>query len=431
MKTKLELISERARREGKCRFTSLSHLLNESFLAKCYKELKRKKAPGVDGVSVEEYGKELENNLQVLVKRMKGMKYYPQPVRRVYIPKGNGKLRPLGIPAVEDKVVQMGISKILEAIFENDFLDVSYGFRPGRSCHDALKAFDRAVMRKPVSYVIEVDIRGYYDHIDHQWLMTCLKQRISDTSLLGLIWRNLKAGVFEEGRTIKTEKGAPQGGIMSPILSNIYLHYILDLWFEKKLKKSLKGHAELIRYADDFVICCQYKREAHSILKELKDRLAKFGLEIAEEKTRVEKFGRFAKADAIKEGKKPATIELLGFTHFCSTSRNGKFIVGRRTSGKRFRNQLKEINEWLRKIRNACPLIDWWRVLRSKLTGYYQYFGVSGNYRSISNYYDKVLHIIYKWWNRRSQKRSGNWIKFQSLLGLYPLPKPRIVCSLW
>ena len=431
MRTKLELISEKARQDSKLRFTSLSSLMDEPFLAQCYKELKKKKAPGVDGVSVEEYGKELENNLQVLVRRMKGMEYRPQPVRRVYIPKSNGKLRPLGIPAVEDKVVQMGIGKILEAIFENDFLDVSYGFRPGRSCHDALKAFDRAVMRKPISYVIEVDIKGYYDHIDHKWLMTCLKQRISDPNLLRLIWRNLKAGILEEGRLIKTEKGAPQGGVMSPILSNIYLHYILDLWFERKLKKSLRGYAELIRYADDFVICCQYKDEAYSILKELKDRLAKFGLEIAEEKTHIEKFGRFAKADALREGKKPATIELLGFTHFCTTSRAGKFIVGRKTSGKRLRSQLKMVNEWLKVIRNTCPLRDWWKVLRSKLTGYYQYFGVSGNYRSISNYYDKVLRIVYKWWNRRSQRRSGNRKEFQRLLNLYPLPKPRIVCSLW
>lgn len=410
---------------------SLAHLLNETFLAECYQELKKKKAPGIDGVSVEEYGKDIQNNLQVLVRRMKEKSYRPQPVRRVYIPKNNGKLRPLGIPAVEDKVVQMGISKILESIFENDFLEVSYGFRRGKSCHDALKTLDKAVMSKPVSYIIEVDIKGYYDHIDHKWLMKCLKQRIVDTSLLRLIWRNLKAGVMEESRVMKTEKGAPQGGIMSPILSNIYLHYILDLWFEKKLKKKLKGYAQLIRYADDFVICCQYKEEAYSILTELKSRLAKFGLEVSEEKTHIKKFGRFAKADAEKEGNKPATIEFLGFTHFCTTSRKGKFILGRKTSGKKFRNHLKIINEWLKCIRNMIPLKDWWKILRLKLTGYYQYYGVSGNYRSIDKYYDKVLKIAYKWWNRRSQKKSGNWEEFQNMLKLYPLPKPRIVHAFW
>ena len=243
LETKLTLIAKRAKAEPKLRFTTLAHLLDEKFLAECYGELKRGKASGIDGVSVEEYGKGLEEKLKGLVGRMKAKQYRPQAVRRVYIPKGNGKLRPLGIPAAEDKVVQVGVAHILEAIFEGDFLDVSHGFRPGRGSHDALEAYDRMVKTKPVSYVIEVDIKGYYDHIDHGWLMKCLEQRIADPSFLRLIGRTLKAGVMEEGVRSETEMGAPQGGIVSPILSNIYLHYVLDLWFERKLKKSLKGYA--------------------------------------------------------------------------------------------------------------------------------------------------------------------------------------------
>jgi group II intron reverse transcriptase/maturase len=426
LETKLDLIAKRAKEEPNVRFTTLAHLLNEEYLAECYGELKRRKASGIDGVSVEEYGEGLEEKLKGLVNRMKAKQYRPQAVRRVYIPKGNGTLRPLGIPAVEDKVVQMGLARILEAIFEGDFLDVSHGFRAGRGCHDALRAYDRMVMTKPVSYVIEVDIKGYYDHIDHGWLMKCLEQRIADPSFLSLIGRTLKAGVMEEGVRSETEMGAPQGGIVSPILSNIYLHYILDLWFERKLKKSLKGFAELIRYCDDFVIGCQYEWEAEEILAELKERLKKFGLEVSEEKTRIVEFGRFARERAEKRGVKAGTVEFLGFTHFCATSRSGRFIVGRRTSGKRFRAKLVAMNQWLKGVRNMIALADWWRVLRWKLNGHYQYYGVTGNWRGISRFYQEVLRMTYKWWNRRSQKRSGDWEEFQRRLQWNPLPKPRI-----
>lgn len=318
METKLDLIAKQAHGNPACRFTSLAYLLSEGFLTACYEGLKKKKkASGVDGVSVEEYGKDLSKNLQGLVSRMKAKQYYPQPVRRVYIPKRDGsKLRPLGIPAVEDKIVQKGVARILEAIYEQDFLEVSYGFRPGRGCHDALRVFDRAVMSRPVSYVIEVDIKGYFDHLSHTWLAAFLRHRISDPSFLSLIVRMLKAGVMEEETWTATEEGSPQGGNVSPILSNVYLHYVLDLWFEKKLKKSLKGYAELIRYADDFVICCQYGWEAERILTELKGRLAKFGLTIAEEKTHIRAFGRFAYDQAKKTGRGADTVEFLGFTHY-------------------------------------------------------------------------------------------------------------------
>jgi RNA-directed DNA polymerase len=426
LETKLDLIAKRAKEEPKTRFTTLAHLLNEETLVECYGELKRGKAPGIDGVSVAEYGENLEEKLKGLVSRMKAKQYRPQAVRRVNIPKGNGKLRPLGIPTVEDKIVQRGLTRILEAIFEGDFLDVSHGFRPGRGCHGALQTYDRMVMTKRVSYVIEVDIKGYYDHIDHGWLMKCLEQRIADPNFLSLIVRTLKAGVMEEGVRDETEMGAPQGGIVSPILSNIYLHYILDLWFERELKKRLKGYAQLIRYADDFVIGCEYEWEAQEILVELKERLKKFGLEVSEEKTRIVEFGRFAQERAEKRGGKAGTVEFLGFTHFCTKSRSGRFMVGRRTSGKRFRAKLVAMNEWLKGVRNSLPLADWWRILRWKLNGHYQYYGVTGNWRGISRFHQEVLRMTYKWWNRRSQKRSGDWEEFQRRLQWNPLPPPRL-----
>jgi group II intron reverse transcriptase/maturase len=429
LETKLDLIAKRAQGESGLKFNSLAHLLNEAFLAECYGMLKKGKAPGVDGVSVEAYGEGLEEKLKELVDRMKAKRYRPQPVRRVFIPKSDGKLRPLGIPAVEDKVVQMGMARILEAIFESSFLGVSYGFRPGRGCHDALREFDQMVMKKPVSYVIEVDIKGYYDHIDHKWLMRCLEERIADPSFLRLIGRTLKAGVMEEGVRKETEVGAPQGGIVSPILSNIYLHYILDLWFEKKLKKGLKGYAELIRYADDFVIGCQHEWEAKQILAELKERLKKFGLEVSEEKTRIVEFGRYARDRAEKRGEKAGTVEFLGFTHFCAEGRNGWFVVGRRTSGKKFRAGLKAINEWLRRVRNMVPLVDWWKILGWKLTGHYRYYGITGNGRSIYQFYRRALWLAFKWWNRRSQRRSGSQTVFAKMVWRHPLPLPRIAYS--
>jgi len=286
-------------------------------------------------------------------------------------------------------------------------------------------------MARPVSYVVEVDIKGFFDHVDHRWLMECLRQRISDPRFLSLVWRNLKAGVLEEGRQSKTEEGTPQGGIISPILSNIYLHYVLDLWFEKKLKKGLRGYAELIRYCDDFVICAQYRSDASRVLEEIKTRLAKFGLEVSAEKTRIIEFGRFAKDDAEKRGGKPKTFDFLGFTHYCGTTRKGRFMVGRKTSGKRYRAKLKAMNAWLKAVRCAMPIEQWWRTLKAKLEGHYRYYGVSGNSRSISRYDYWTRKQVYKWINRRSQRWSYSWSEFERYLEQHPLPKPRIVHNLY
>jgi len=328
VETKLKLITQRAKESPKFKFTSLAHLLNEGFLEQCFKALKKNKASGIDGVKVEEYEVKLGENLKDLVERMKALHYYPQAVRRVNIPKPDGKTRPLGIPTVEDKIVQMGIKRILEAIFEVDFSDSSYGFRPNRSCHDALDVLDKTIMTKSVNAIVDMDIEKFFDTVDHKWLMECLRQRINDPSLLRLIVRFLKAGIMEEGKYSEVDKGTPQGGILSPILSNIYLHFILDLWFERVARKQFRGFAKLVRYADDFVVCFENRDEAIRFSEMLKQRLAKFGLKVAESKSRVIEFGRRVWEKARREGGKVATFDFLGFTHFCDKTRKGKFKLG-------------------------------------------------------------------------------------------------------
>jgi group II intron reverse transcriptase/maturase len=426
VETKLNLISEKARKDMKCKFNNLIHLLNVENLKECFYMLKKNRAVGIDNVSFEEYEKNLDENLHGLVQRMKMWQYLPQPVRRAYIPKSNGKLRPLGIPCLEDKIVQMGVARILEAIYEADFLDHSYGFRPNRSCHDALDRVYRIIMTKYVTQIIDADIKGFYDNVSQKWMLRCLEERISDKSLLRLIVRILKSGVMEEGKYQDTGKGVPQGGIISPILSNIYLHYILDLWMEKVVKRRRKGYVEIVRYADDFIICVQEKEEANYILEALKERLKKFGLELAEDKTRIIEFGRYEEGHAKSKGLKPQTFNFLGFTHYCTRSRKDKFLLGRKTDRKKFNMKMKEMNKWLKEIRNTVVIKVWWNILKSKLRGHFQYYGISGNIKEIQKFYSKSTRLIFKWINRRSQKKSMNWEQFNRYLKLYPLPRPKI-----
>lgn len=425
--TKLELITRRARENPKERFTSLYHHLNEDFLLECFKELKRNKAPGIDGETVRGYEEKLEGNLKDLVERLKRKGYRPQPVKRVYIPKDERSVRPLGIPTVEDKIVQMGVKKILEAIYEQDFVEVSFGFRPNRSCHDALEVVDKAIMTRPINYVVDMDIEKFFDTVDHEWMVECLRQRIADPNFLRLIVRFLKAGIMEEGKYQETEKGTPQGGIISPVLANIYLHYILDLWFERVVKKEAKGFAQLTRYADDFIVCLEKEEDAMEFRERLRERFKKFGLKISEEKSRVIEFGRRAWQEARDGGKKVSTFNFLGFTHYCDKTRRGKFKVGRKTSHKKMRMKLKGMNQWLKSIRNTVGLKEWWQILKQKLIGHYCYYGISGNMRELRIFYREVVRIAFKWINRRSQKRSMNWKKYRKFIYEWnPLPQPKI-----
>ena len=417
MEAKLVQIAKKAQQDKKLKFTSLVHHVNDSNFVKCYQELKRNKACGIDGQTVEVYGKNLDDNVKQLVERLKSKTYQPKPVKRVYIPKaGKRGKRGLGIPSVEDKLVQIMLKKILERIYEADFLDVSYGFRPKLSCHDAVKPLNNEVMKKPINYIVEVDIKGFFDNVNHEWLQRCLKERIIDKNLILLINRFLRAGYVEEGRYIDTTVEAPQGGVISPLLANIYLHYVLDLWFEKKVKPVSKGYVGLIRYCDDFVVCCESEKDAKEFLLKLQTRLGKFGLEISKDKTKVLRFGRQVWKQAQKHKRKVETFNFLGFTHYCGKSRLGYFVVGHKTSKENICRKLKETKEWIKKIRSKLKLKEWWPTLKSKLTRHYNYFGVSGNYRCLKQFYNQIVSMVFKWTNRRSQKKSMSFEIYCSYL---------------
>ena len=424
-------IALKANEDPKCKFTSLAHLLTDDFLKECFRELKKRKSPGIDGVTVGEYANKLDVNITDLVVRLKAKQYKPQPVLRVYIPKSNGDKRPLGIPAVEDKIVQMAIKKILEAIFEQDFIDTSYGFRPNLSCHDALRKLDKVIMNAPVNYVVDMDISKFFDTVNHKCLMEFLEQRIVDSSLLQLISRFLKSGIMEEGVYCETDQGTPQGGVLSPVLANVYLHFALDSWFETEVIPQLTGYAQLIRYADDFIVCFEKEEEAKAFEVALRQRMGKFGLTISEEKSKIIEFGRCACQRVGKYGRKCETFDFLGFTHFCDKTRRGKFKLGRKTSHKKFRQKMKDMNIWFNRIRNRVELKEWWKVLGLKLLGHYRYYGMSGNMRMLRNFHHQIVRLAFKWVNRRSQRKSYNWGQFSRFIQFNPLPKPKIYHSLY
>jgi len=429
MATKLSILTSKARENPKERFTSLMHLLNEDYLEECFYSLKRGKAVGADGITVVEYEENLTENIKDLVNRMRKWQYRPKPARRVYIPKGNGKMRPLGIASVEDKIVQLALKRILEAIYEADFLAVSFGFRPGRNCHQAVDTLYEAVMVKYTNYIADIDIERFFDTVDHKELMTLLKKRIADPNILRLIGRFLRAGYVEEGKFCQVDEGTPQGSNLSPVLANVYLHYCLDLWFEQVFKKQAIAYCQLIRYADDVVATFQKKADATMFEKEVVKRLAMFGLRISRKKSRIIPFGRYAFASAQKQEKKLETFDFLGFTFYCTTSRKGNFLLGRKTSKKKFKRKLREVKVWLKAVRNKAKLKEWWRTLGQKLEGHYRYYGISGNMREMQSYYSQVISKTFKWVNRRSQKRSYNWSQFCRYLQYNPLPKPRIYHS--
>jgi group II intron reverse transcriptase/maturase len=423
----LERIRQAANRDRKMRFTSLwHHVYNIEALGKAYYSLKRDAAPGVDGETWREYGKELEGNLCELSDRLQRGAYRAKPVKRTYIPKSDGRQRPLGVTTLEDKIVQRATTAVLNEIYETDFLGFSYGFRPGRSPHDALDALYAAAMTKKVSWVLDADIRGYFDAIDHDWLMKFVEHRIADKRVLRHIKKWLNAGVLEEGRKIEVEEGVPQGGSISPLLANVYLHYVFDLWAHQWRQKHATGDIIVVRFCDDFVVGFEHQREAEQFKEALVERFEKFNLELHVDKTRLIEFGRFAEKNRERKGLgKPETFDFLGFTHICGRTRKGKFIVLRHTIGKRMRRKLMDLgNELRRRLHEPVPLVGQW--LRSVLNGHFRYFGVPGNSRKLESFRYHLSQLWYKVLRRRSQRSKLNWERMNRLIDRW-LPKVRVM----
>lgn len=428
----LTRIGERARKNRKEGFTSIYHYVTDvDHLRACYEELPADRVPGVDGMSKEEYGKDLEKRLEDLSDRLGRMGYRPKPVRRSYIPKpGSTKKRPLGIPSFEDKLVQVALVKVLEQIYEVEFEESSYGYRPGRRQHQALGRLGRTIQQRQINYVVEADIKGYFDHVNHEWLMKMLEVRIKDKRVLRLVARMLRGGVMEEGLVKASEEGVPQGGNLSPLLSNVYLHYVLDLWFERVFRSQCRGEAHYFRYADDYLACFQSQKEAESFIKEMKERLEKFHLEIEPSKTKLIAFGRYAEKEAEKRGRKPETFDFLGFTHHCGKTRSGNFKVKRRTSKKKFRAGLRGVKDWLKKERSREKTGELLKRARQKLEGHLAYYAVTDNWEMCDKYRYQVERIVLKWLNRRSQRKSYTWERFKDALAWVGWPSIRIKVDL-
>lgn len=416
------------------RVQNLAVQIDKQALQRIHKQMKTGKASGIDGATKEEYEKNLTENLDNLLSRMREEKYRPKASRRVYIPKmGSKKMRPLGISCYEDKLVENAIAQILIPIYETKFMETSYGFRPNRNCHMAVREVIEMVQYRKTNYIVEADIKGFFDNVDHNWLMKMLEYDIADRKLLQIIGRFLKAGIMENGKYQESEKGTPQGNGASPVLANVYLHYVLDLWFEKVVKRKLRGECYLIRYADDFICCFQYQKEAEMFLKALRIRFQKFGLELAEEKTKILEFGRFAKENRKSRGKgKPETFDFLGFTFYCGKANEKGFFRCRvKTSKKKYRSKLKAIKEWI-KANRTLPLEEIFSILSAKLKGHYQYYGVTDNTYAIESFYVETKWILFKWLNRRSQKKSYTLEQFsKGLLNTFKLPTPKIYVSLF
>ena len=390
-----------------------------------------KKAVGIDGVTKEEYGRKLDENLENLVMRLKKKAYRPQPARRVEIPKDNGKTRPLSIYCYEDKLVQGALKKILEAVFEPMFYEEMMGFRPGRNCHQAIRKLNQMIEGNKTSYVLDADIKGYFNHLDHEWIVRFIESRIKDPNIIRLVRRTLKAGVMEEYQYEATEEGCGQGALCSPITANVYMHYMLIWWYEERVKPLLRGYSGLVVYADDFVVCFQYKDDAEKFYEMLKRRMKHFGLSLEEEKSRLIEFGRFAEENRRRKGKgKPETFTFLGFTHYCSRSKNGKFRVKRKTSKKKFTKKCKEIHRKIKSMR-IWELKDMIKRVNQILVGYFHYYGITDNAKSIARFRHEVEKSLFYWLNRRSQKRSYTWEDFRRMQQEYPLAPAKIYVSVY
>jgi group II intron reverse transcriptase/maturase len=426
MSPELVKVAERAKRDPEQRIIALARFVNESALERAYRRLRKDAAVGVDGVTVEEYGRRLQDNLRSVYERMKAGQYRHQPIRRVHIEKENGKTRPIGISTVEDKLVQGALREVLQAVYEQDFLDCSHGFRPGRSAHDAIRALNRATGQGIANYILEADIVSFFDSIDRKMLMEMLRERIADESLMRLVGKCLHVGVLDGEAYAEPETGTAQGSILSPLLGNVYLHHILDVWFEREIKPRLRGRSELVRYADDFVICFELAEDARRVYQVLGQRMQKYGLTLHPEKTRLFEF----RPPPTGGGKGTATFDFLGFTLHWQQTLRGTWRVAFRTRSARLRRAIKAAAEWCRRHRHD-PVKDQHAMLRSKLQGHYNYFAVNGNHAALAKLRFAVGCAWQKWLNRRSQRAKMWWPRFNELLRRYPLPPPRITVQIW
>jgi group II intron reverse transcriptase/maturase len=426
--TDLTRIWEKARKEPDTKFNNLyHHIYDEGNLQACYEALDAGKATGVDGVTKEQYEEKLEENLRDLSKRLRQMGYRPQPKRRSYIPKaGSAKGRPLGISCLEDKIVEEATKRTLEPIYEPKFEDSSYGYRPGRSPHMCVDDLGRTIQQKKVNYVVEADIKGFFDTVNHEWMIKFLEWRIADDRVIRLIIRMLRSGIMEEGIVQATEEGTPQGSILSPLLSNIYLHYVLDLWINRRLKKEFKGEVYYFRFADDFVVCFQYREEAESFRNRLRDRLAGFNLQLAEEKTQSIPFGRFARQKARERATKPKEFTFLGFTYYCGKTAKGYFKVKRKTSRKKMGQSLARFTEWAKKSRNVLKKGEMLKRAKARVVGHMNYYAITDNLRRCNDYLYYATRILFKWLNRKSQRRAYTWDSFRQALAWVRWPEIRI-----
>jgi group II intron reverse transcriptase/maturase len=396
-------------------------------LQRAFGRLKRRASAGVDGETVTSYEQDLEKNLQDLCERVHTGRYRPQPVRRVYIPKADGGVRPLGIPALEDKIVQSAVVEVLAAIYEVDFLDCSYGFRPGRSAHQALDVLHTGFMTQGVNWVLDADIRSFFDSVDHEWLLRMLAVRIADRRVLRLLRQWLQAGVLESGAWRRTEAGTPQGAIISPLLANIFLHYAFDIWADLWRRRQARGRVVIVRYADDFVIGFQYHSDAQAMGADLKKRLGKFGLTLHETKTRLIEFGRLPAIHRVRRGlRRPETFDFLGFTHYCGWTRDGRFVVKRKTQSKRVTRKLQELRVTAKRLMHT-PMAVQHQWLCSVLRGHYAYYGLPSNFRSMNSFWWEVRRLWFRVLRRRERRRTLTWSGFNHLLEeRFPLPRPTI-----
>lgn len=419
-------IAELAKEDKGRQFYSIAHLLTAGALYEAFESLRKDASAGVDRVTYAEYEVDAWKHIQALHARMKSGQYRAQPLRRVYIAKEDGRQRPISIPSLEDKIVQKAVVDLLNAIYEQDFLSCSYGFRIGTGAQEALDAVGSIICRHPITTVLEADIQGYFDAIVRRLLMEMVERRVNDGSILRLIGKWIHVGVIDDGRLLVSETGVGQGQVISPLLANIYLHYVLDEWFEREVKPRLKGEAFEVRYADDFILCFQYREDAERVMEVLVKRFGKYGLKLHPEKTRLIEFGRQAlgKSEELG-GPKPGTFDFLGFTHICKRSRKGKFTIHVRTMRKRLKRSIAKLTRWCKQHRHD-PVEEQRIALNRKLQGHYQYYGRPTNFRSLWQFFRTARKVWKTWLNRRNRKRQLTWRKFEQLLNRHPLVRPRI-----